>query len=291
MNIFSALIYYGIIIPISLLPFRLLYFISDVLYVLVYKLIGYRIKVVKRNLEHSFPQKSPAEIQKLMDEFYHHFFDLVVETFKSFTMSFDEIAKRMVVIDNGLMEKYYKEGKSVIIAGPHYNNWEWVATGAPHQVKHKSVALYMPLSNKFFDKKMRDTRGKFGLRMESVKRTAELFEETKHETTAFIFGVDQSPGNPKNAYWMNFLNQDTGILFGTERYAKKYNYPVVFGVIKKLRRGYYTLELAESTENPAQTEYGEITERFTRQIEEQIIQDPRYWLWTHRRWKHKRPTD
>lgn len=291
MSIFSALIYYGIIIPISLMPFKLLYFISDILYLLVYKLIGYRTKVVKRNMQYSFPEKTAAEIQQLMDDFYHHFFDLVVETFKSFTMSFDEIAKRMVLIDNGLMEKYFNEGKSVIIAGPHYNNWEWVATGGPHQLKHKSVALYMPLSNKFFDNKMRDTRGKFGLKMESVKRTAELFEATKNEPTAFIFGVDQSPGNPKNAYWMQFLNQDTGVLFGTEKYAKKYNYPVVFGLIKKLKRGYYTLELTESTDNPEAAEYGQITEKFMHQIEAQIIQDPRYWLWTHRRWKHKRPTE
>ena len=194
----------------------------------------------------------------------------------------------MVFENPELINKYYDQNRSVIIAGGHYNNWEWIATSIDQQIKHQSIAIYKKLSNKFFDQKMRTTRSKFGLMMIDTKKVKETFENFRNELTATIFGNDQSPGKVDNSYWVRFLNQDTAVLFGTEKYAKEYNYPVLFGAITKVKRGYYTFRFAEVENNPVDSPYGFITEKTTQLLEQQILEAPQYWLWTHRRWKHKK---
>jgi len=288
MIILNYLLYYLVIIPVSLLPFPLLYGLSDFLFVIFYYVAGYRKKIVTENLRNSFPEKSEEEIKTIARQFYSHFCDLVVESFKSFTISNAQISKRMILKNPELANKFFDQNRSIILAGGHYNNWEWIAVAIDRQIKHQSLAIYSTLSNKFFDKKMRDTRGKYGLIMFSTKKVKEVFEEYKDTLTATIFAIDQSPGNPEKSYWMRFLNQETPVLYGTEKYAKEYNYPVLFGTIEKIRRGYYTFEFFEITDQPQQTAYGEITEKTTKMLEEEILQKPQYWLWTHRRWKHKR---
>ena len=188
------------------------------------------------------------------------------------------------------IEEYYRNGRSIIMAGGHFNNWELFAVAIDSAIPHNTIAIYQPLTNKFFDEKMRSTRGKYGLRMISTKIVKRVFDEERANISAFIFGSDQSPSNPNNCYWMKFLNQDTGVLFGVEKYAKEYNYPVVYGRINKVRRGYYTFEFSKVTDTPAECQHGEITETFTKMLEKDIVQFPQYWLWSHRRWKHKRPT-
>jgi len=136
---------------------------------------------------------------------------------------------------------------------------------------------------------MRLTRGKYGLEMIPIKAVKDVFERNRALLTVTIFATDQSPGNVNKAYWMNFLNQETAVLFGTEKLAKEYNYPVVYGLIKKLRRGYYATEFKLVAENPADMTYGEITRIHTRMLEEDIRTQPEFWLWSHRRWKKKRP--
>lgn len=288
MIILNLLLYYLIIIPLSLLPFKILYFISDFLFVLLFKIFGYRRKVVILNLKNSFPEKSNSEINKIAELFYRHLCDVVVESFKSFTISKPEILERMILKNPELLNRFYDEGKSIILSGGHYNNWEWIATSIDHQIKHQSIAIYKQLSNKYFDKKMRVTRGRFGLIMISTKKVKETFEAFKTELTATIFGSDQSPGKVDNSYWMTFLNQDTAVLFGTEKYAKEYNFPVLFGTIHKVKRGFYNFQFSLVEENPVSSPYGAITEKATRMLEAEIIREPQYWLWTHRRWKHKR---
>ena len=135
---------------------------------------------------------------------------------------------------------------------------------------------------------MRKSRGKFGLVMASTRKVRAVFEEYKGELTATIFAMDQSPGHPGKSHWLKFLNQDTPTLFGAEKYAKDYNYPVLYGTIKKVKRGYYNFHFSVVTEHPKDTSHGYITETVTSLIEKEIINEPQYWLWTHRRWKHKR---
>ena len=277
-----------VIIPISLLPFPLLYLLSDFLFFIFYSLLGYRKKIVVGNICNSFPEKSKQEINEITQLFYRHFCDVIVESLKSFTISDAQISKRMILKNPELLNNYYDNKQSVILAGGHYNNWEWIAVALDKQLKHQSIAIYKTLSNKFFDEKMRSTRGKFGLLMVSTKLVAETFSKFKNELTATIFAIDQSPSNPKKCYWMNFLNQDTPVLFGTEKFAKDYNQPVLFGTITKVKRGFYQIEFQTVTDHPTNTEHGFITEKTTKLLEAEIIKAPQYWLWTHRRWKHKR---
>ncbi|MDP1745081.1 MAG: lysophospholipid acyltransferase family protein [Bacteroidota bacterium] len=289
MIVFNALLYYLVIIPISLLPFPLLYALSDGLYILFYYLLEYRKKVVLQNIRNSFPDKTEKEHIEICKKFYRHFCDLVVESLKTFTISEKEVLKRVICTNPEVIDKYFDQKRSVIIAGGHYNNWELFAVAVDALIKHKTVGIYKPLSNKYFDGKMRGTRSKYGLEMISTKDVKPFFDKHINVLTATIFGTDQSPSNPNNAYWMKFLNQDTGVLFGAEKFAKDYNYPVVYGRLNKLKRGHYSLDITDVTDTPTETAYGEITEKITLLLEKDIEAIPQYWLWTHRRWKHKRP--
>src|SRR6187551_377081 len=288
MIILNYLVYYLFILPVSLLPYPLLYGVSNVLYYLLYYALGYRKKVVMKNIQNSFPEKTHAEHVAIAKRFYRHFCDLVLESLKVFTISEKEVRERMVVKNAELLNAYFDQGKSIILAGGHYNNWELFAVGIDAPIKHDTIAIYKPLSNLFFDAKMRETRGKYGLRMISTKIVKSVFEEDSDNLTATIFGIDQSPA-PLKCHWMKFLNQDTGVLFGTEKYAKEYNYPVIFGQLTKEKRGHYSLEFFKTFDEPAQTQHGEITEKITRMLEDQINDKPEFWLWTHKRWKHKMP--
>ena len=288
MIIFIYILYYGVLIPLSLLPFGVLYGLSDFLYIVLYRLIGYRKKVVMQNIRNSFPHKSPVEHDQLAHAFFHHLCDLVVESIKIFTISEEEVLRRMTCKNPQLINRYYEQGKSVVLAGGHYNNWELFAVAVHKFIKHQPVGIYKPLSSRFFDRKMQETRGKFGLRMISTKIVKSYFEESKNSLTATIFAIDQSPGSAKTCYWMTFLNQETAVSFGAEKYAVEYDYPVLFGRLNKRKRGFYELEFEEITHHPAGTAYGFITETGTHMLEKDILKEPAYWLWSHRRWKKKR---
>ena len=270
------------------MPFRALYGIADFLYIILYKVIGYRTKVVRMNLLNSFPEKSQQERMQIESLFYHHLCDVIVESFKSFTISNKEILKRMVVLNAELPDSYFAEGRSILLAGGHYNNWEWIAISLHQQIKHTAAALYTPLSNTFFEKKMQKTRGKFGLKMIPVKNVTAFFEQYRDQLTATVFGIDQSPRHPNRCHWMDFLHQETGVMYGVEKYAKEMNYPVLFTSIDKVSRGYYTVRFSLITDQPQNEPDGSIVEKATRLLEQQIIALPQYWLWTHKRWKHKR---
>ncbi len=289
MIIFNYLLYYLVILPISLLPFPVLYGFSDFLYLILYYLIGYRKKVVIHNIRNSFPEKTPKEHNEIAKKFYHHLCDLIVESLKIFTISQKQVDKRMICKNPEIVNNFFEKNKSVILAGGHFNNWELFAVAIDKSIKHHSVGIYLPLKNKFFDEKMRNTRSKYGLRMIPTKIVKQFFAEEKNNLTATIFAIDQSPSKPDNCYWTKFLNQDTAVSFGTEKYAREYDYPVIFGRISKLKRGYYIFEFEIACEHPGQTANGEITHKVTQMLEKDIVQQPEFWLWSHKRWKHKKP--
>lgn len=291
MRILNSLLYYSVIIPISLLPFPVLYGLSDFLFFIFYYALGYRKKIVLGNIQRAFPELSHKEHIRISKKFYRHFCDLILESVKTFTISEKEVSKRVTCKNPEAIDKYYNSNQSVIVAGGHYNNWEIFAVAVDQLIKHKAIGIYKPLSNSYFDKKMRETRSKYGLYMISTKIVKQVFEEEKNHLTATIFAIDQSPSNPRSAHWMTFLNQDTAVLFGTEKYAKEYNYPVIYGRINKEKRGYYSFEFFDVADQPTLTAYGEITEKITHLLEQDIRHLPQYWLWSHRRWKHKRQTE
>ncbi len=287
MNLLNHLFYYGIIIPISSLPFLFLYGLSDAMYYLMFYAVGYRKKVVFKNIRNSFPEMTAAEHTRIAKKFYRHFCDLTLESLKVFTISQQEVNDRMIVKNPEVVDKYFEQGRSIIIAGGHYNNWELFAVAIDAAIKHQTIAIYKPLTSKYFDEKMRATRSKYGLRMISTKKVKEVFEAERNNLTATIFGMDQSPPYTAKCHWMTFLNQETGVLFGTEKYSKEYNYPVVYARINKEKRGHYSFEFFDAFDEPQKTSTGEITEKITRMLERDIVDKPEYWLWSHKRWKHK----
>ena len=238
------LFYYGILIPISYLPYPVLYVLSDGLYILLFRIIGYRKAVVIKNIRNSFPEKSEKEQLQIVDAFYKHLCDLIVESIKVFSISENQIHQRMKILNPEYINKYFEQNQSVLLAGGHYNNWELFAVAIDAAIKHDAVAIYKPLSNLFFDEKMRYSRGKFGLKMISTKAVRQEFEKTDG-LRVIIFGIDQFPGNHRDSYRTKFLNQDTAMAFGVEKYAKEFNYPVLSGRINKVKRGHYEFEFTD----------------------------------------------
>lgn len=289
----TAALYALFILPISRLPMPLLYVLSDGLFAVVYYAVRYRRRVVAENLARSFPEKTEIERRRIARDFYRHFCDLIVESLKGFTVSDAEIRRRFRVVNPEILAPYFNAGRSIVLAGGHYGNWEWLAVAMRQQIPHRAVAIYKPLSNRFLDGKMRATRGKYGLEMITMREVPGFFREAAANPAtvpyAMIFGSDQSPGDPRKAHWMTFLGQDTGVPFGAEKYAREYDLPVFFGVIRKIRRGEYAFEFQRVTDRPREAAPGTIVEEITRRLESEIRKEPRYWLWSHRRWKHRRP--
>lgn len=287
---FSFLLYYLVLIPISLLPFPVLQGLSTLLYYLLFHVFGYRKKVVYENLKKSFPDKTAKEIHQIAKAFYRHFSDLLLEGFKAFTIS-DQILKKHLYVKNPeLMERYYKEGKSVIITVGHYNSWEFFLTGIQGLIPHKAAVIYQPLSNSFLNKKVCQTRSNHGSTMLATHEVKAFFTKVETEPSAVVFAIDQSPSDAGRCYWMEFLNQETGVLYGAEKFAREYDRPVLYLRINKESRGYFSMEFFEVENHSKESPYGSITERTARLLEQDILHTPQYWLWTHRRWKHKRPS-
>ena len=285
---FSPILYYLVLIPLSLLPARGMYLFSDFLYYILYHLLSYRKKVVLENLKKSFPEKSEDEIKLITKKFYKHFCDIFIEGIKPFTASEKFIQDRVKLANGELLENYYHQNRSVILATGHYANWEWPALAFIRHSSHHSLGIYKPLSSKFLDLKLQQTRSKFGLTLMAVREVAQYFEEHKDQVCSYGFIFDQSPSNPDKGHWMKFLNQDTVVLTGVERYARQYNFPVIYAKVAQEKRGTYKIEYELITETPQQTKEGEITEAIMRVNEKLILAAPEYYLWTHRRWKHVR---
>lgn len=269
------------------MPMQILYGISDILFAMLYYVFPYRKKVVITNLKNAFPNKSNQEIKTISRQFYRHFCQIIVESIKSFTISNKELFKRFKVTNIEILNKYYEEKRNVILVTGHYGNWEWAALTLALQSKYVGAGIFQPLKNKFFNRVLFQTRTKNGLILIPPKETANYFEKLSNRLVAYGFIGDQSPSNPDKGYWLNFLNQPTNVLTGTEKYAKLYNCVVLFGKIEKIKRGYYQLTYLPVCNNPSLTTEGEITETHTRILENIIQERPELWLWTHRRWKHK----
>jgi Kdo2-lipid IVA lauroyltransferase/acyltransferase len=289
-NFFSRILYFILVLPISYLPFRLLYLISDVLYLFTYYIVGYRRKVVYNNLKNSFPELDGKQLKRIEKSFYKHFTDFLVESVKSITISEKTIKERCAIINPELPFSLYEENKSVMVLCGHYNNWEYYAVGLAQQMKHKTYAAYRPLKNTYFNRLILKSRQRFGIQMISMNEVPRFFANTANkELTMSIMVNDQSPGDPKKAHWNTFLNQDTGWMKGTERLAAKYDQAVLFGCIRKKKRGFYEVTFYPITTNPKEVSEGFILDKHSEYLEMVIREHPQYWLWSHKRWKHKRP--
>lgn len=277
---------------LSVLPFKLLYLKSDYLFFWLYHIIGYRKKVVRENLKKSFPQKSEKERKQIEIAFYHHLCDLILESLKAYTISEKELRKRCRIINPEIMEQYASKGQSICIAMGHYGNWEWAGQRVSMDTKFKLLVLYRKIKNEYFDRFMQRLRSRFGAMPVEMRETIRVLLEyqKKAQVTATVFIADQTPP-PENAFWLNFLNQNTPVFKGTEKIATKYNMPVLFGQVNKVKRGFYEIELSVLCENPSKLSEMELTQLHTKKLEEYIYKKPEYWLWSHRRWKHRPPSN
>lgn len=275
---------------LSILPFPLLYLFSDLVFVLMYYVMGYRQKVVTQNLRNSFPEKSEKEILILRRKFFRYLSDLFLETFKTLTITPSSMLKhcRFDEASLALIKKLYEEKKSIILVLGHRGNWEWGGNAFSIQCRQQLYVIYHPLENKYFNQIVIGMRTRFGTKLIEMKNTFREMVNKRNEATATAFIADQTPP-PENAYWTKFLNQDTPVFKGTEIIAKKLNYPIIYIDIKRTKRGYYDMTAELLCENPASTSEGEISELHTKKLESEIRKNPETWLWSHRRWKHKRP--
>lgn len=287
----SKLAYYIFVIPLSYLPLRLIYLLTDFLFLVLILFIPYRRKVVRQNLERSFPDKSLAEIKKIERKFYRHFTDILAEGIKNLTISQRELSKRLIVKNPEVMNQLYDQNKSVLLVSGHYNNWEWLITTQNSLFKHQAMGIGMPLTSKFWDKKINERRSRFGMKVIHAKNFKEAIANEKNNPIAILTLSDQSPGDSRKSYWMNFLNQETAVLFGAEQMAHEYNFAVVFFKMVKVKRGYYQMELNLISSDPKTMNWGEITEAHAHLLENTINDKPEFWIWSHKRWKRDIPND
>lgn len=288
MQAISFYLLYPVIWLFSLLPLRVLYFISDyVVYPLLYKVLGYRKRVVRENMQRVFPDKAEPERQVLEKKFYHFLSDLFIETVKSFSISSEELADRVTFTNPELPQKIYRENAGLVLTLGHVGNYEWLAQTLPKATGTRTAVPYRKITNAYFDKAFKSMRERGGAILFHTQMTL-MFIRKEKDKYMLTLGNDQSAPAEKS-YWARFLNQDTSFFVGTEKMARQLGFPVVFLNIRIAGRGRYVATFQTITENPAKEPLGTILGEHVRLLEENIYQAPEYWLWSHKRWKHKKP--
>jgi len=279
----------------ALLPMRILYVLSDMLYFLIYRIIKYRLQVVRRNMSNAFPDKTRDELRCLERKFYRHFADYIVETIKLAGISYEELLRRAHLNNPEIIDPLVARGETcfIILMG-HYGNWEWF-TGFSDSFNTELQVhqIYKPLKNRAFDRLfiyMRTRFKGFVTKKNDVVRNAIRLKQTK-TPSLLIFIADQTPSKANIHYWTRFLNQDTPMFTGAERIAVKLNLPVIYADVKKTGRGYYSVDFELITDRPRECPEFAITELYTRLMENTILREPAYWFWSHKRWKHVRPNN
>ena len=275
---------------VSYLPFWVLYRFSDLFYFFLRYIIKYRKKVITENLKFAFPEKSHKEITNIRNRFYRHFCDLIFESVKLHSINEKEIAKRILIKGTEIPNSLYNSGRSLVGLTIHHNNWEWSGI-AQSKLKHLILPVYNPVrGNSALENFLVHNRERWGSKCIPVHKTLQFTTDyqSKGVLTGLYLIADQTP--PANSkFWTVFLNREAPFFSGPEKIAAKYNQPVFFLHIKKTGRGKYSFELELLFENPKEVEPKEILLAYIRKAEEIIKNEPEYYLWSHRRWKHKRP--
>lgn len=284
-------IVYAVLYLHALLPLRVLYIFANILYIPLYYIIRYRVTVVRKNLKNSFPDKNIKELRQIEKEFYHHFCDYFVETIKLLHITDSEIRERITFDNMDIVKDLMEDNKSCIMFLGHYANWEWVPSITLEFTDGTLLGqIYRPLKNKAFDNIFLKLRSRFGSVSIPKNNTLRSMIEFKKENKKVLIGFmsDQTPSVANIHYWTNFLNQETPVYTGVERIAKKTGFSVTYLDIIKTGRGKYKCYVKLITADPKNEPEFAITEKYIREMERTILRHPAYWLWTHKRWKHKR---
>lgn len=280
---------YALVWLITLLPLRFLYVFADIAYPIVYYIARYRVKVTRGNLQNSFPEKSKAELRSLERKFYRYFCDVFVETLYEMNIRLDEAQRRMTFHNLEPVFEQLRQNKSVMIMTAHYGNWEWMNSFCPQlPAEYQSFHSYKKIRNERMDKLVKKLRGIFGATLLEKKELlrAMVRQNKEKEIGCYWMISDQTPNGHSVHYWTNFLNQDTAAITGTEVLARKFDYPVFYAEVMRIRRGYYQCTFLPVEMSPKAAPEFSITERYMRLLEETIQKQPETWLWSHKRWKH-----
>lgn len=288
MQLVVYILVYPLLWLISRLPFKIIYFISDGVYVLLYHVIGYRKKVVRNNLSLAFPEKLDEERLLIEKEFYKHFCDMFLEMIKTLGITNKQMKKRYVFTNVEVMQKLENEGKNIMIMMPHYASWEWVFS-LNSMVKSKAYAIYQPIQNKYFDRLVRNIRSKYGTTLIKTYESRNIIAAAKETNELITVGIisDQSPMLQRARHWTKFMDVLVPIHVGAEELCKSHGMIPVYLKVKKVGRGYYQATFKILTENPSVIANYEISEAFMKETEKSIREAPEYYFWTHKRWKHK----
>ena len=286
-------LYYAIravLIPIVLFPYPFYLGVGRALFFLLYYVFGYRRQVTMQNLRLSFPHASQTELDILARRYYMYLGDLISEIMKTLFFSQKKALQHCHLSEEAtaLFNQYALQNQSIIVVMGHVGNWEWASHAFKLACPQPLYVLYRPLSNSAFDQLMQAIRTRFGTQLVAMNDTLRHMLAQRGETHVTTFISDQTPP-PQTAYWTTFLNQETPVFTGIEKLARRFNYPVVYACVKRIRRGYYIVEAETLCNNPLSLSDNALTELHTRRLEKDILENPETWLWSHRRWKHKRP--
>ncbi|WKL49801.1 lysophospholipid acyltransferase family protein [Flavobacterium pectinovorum] len=279
---------YPLLWLISILPFRIFYWLSDFVYFIIYHIVGYRKKVVRENLTMTLPHLNDAERKEIEKKFYKHMCDMFLETIKTMSISPEEMEKRFQVTNIELVQDYAKKGKSVILVASHYASYEWLLTINP-KLGFQGIAIYKRIANRYFDKLIREIRSKYNTELIETRQAIPTMAQNQREGKLSLYGLasDQSPKLDRIFHSMKFMGIEVPVHTGAEMLAKKYDLSVIMVKVKKVKRGYYEATFLTIADNPNDFENFEITEKYLKEVEKQIYECPEYYLWTHKRWKHK----
>ncbi|GAB4126843.1 MAG: lysophospholipid acyltransferase family protein [Raineya sp.] len=272
---------------LAFLPLPILYLLADFLYLVAFYVIGYRKEVVWQNLRNSFPQKTERELRKIQKDFYKHLAEVFVETLRSLQISKQELEKRVQVQNIEVLTNRLKERKAVLVLVGHLFNWEWLSHITAIKQNYPVYFVYQPLRNRFFDKLMLAIRTRFGEKAIKMQNVLKEILQNHQEARIVALLADQSPAGNEKDHWTTFLHQDTAFFAGTEKIATKLQLPVVFGGVRRVKRGYYELYF-EEVYHPTGLPNPNITETYVSFLQKQIEETPANWLWSHKRWKKKR---
>ncbi|SEP02901.1 KDO2-lipid IV(A) lauroyltransferase [Flavobacterium sp. CF108] len=273
---------------ISILPFRLFYLFSDFVYFLVYRIIRYRKSVVRENLALTFPHLSKAERKGIEKKFYHHMCDMFLEMVKTLSITPQEMEKRFHVTNIELVQDYARRGKSVILVASHYASYEWLLTINP-KIGFQGIAVYKKIANPYFDKLIRKIRSKYDTELVETRKAIPTMAQNQRDGKLSMYGLasDQSPKLDRIFHSMKFMGIEVPVHTGAEMLAKKYDLSVIMVKVKKVSRGYYEATFLSIADNPHDYKNFDITEKYLKEVEKQILEAPEFYLWTHKRWKHR----
>lgn len=279
---------------LSYIPYRVLYFLSDGLYYLLYYVVGYRRKIVRRNLVESFPEKGLPEIKQIEKKFYRFFMDMILESCKLASISPEEIRRRMKFTNVEQVNALLRQGKSVSVYLGHYGNWEWVSSMPLWLEKNIAGAqIYHKLRNKSIERLMLHIRGRMGAVSVDMHKTARYITGLANARRLCVVGfiADQSPRKQESRYFLPFLNHKTPVLTGTEKITKHYGFEAWYLDVRRTGRGYYEAEFVRLHEKPRTLPDFELTALYFQHLEQTILREPELYLWTHKRFKHAQKLD